>query len=811
MKKNLLTLFVLSALLLIPNAGKATVLLNEHFNQATSTLATNDNAFGTEIAATGWTNISGSNAIYMNNADLTYSGYKSATDGTRCIETMSTSGVKKVACPLSEVVSSGSVFMAAIVNLKNYSTTSQTSSTRDYLFSMCNGTSSVSTATNCYGRLTMQKIAANQFQFGVAKNTENLANISYTGTLEYENTFLVVLEYEFVAGDNNDIVRLYLNPTKGDKPGATITTNAVSADALADAAQLKSIIINASSYFKASMLIDEIKVATSWADLWESGSTPDPDPDPDPEPEPIAKPEPEESDVTVNSATISWDAVTGADSYVLQWKIDGGSYSEDIEIDEGESYALSGLAENTKYYVRVKTIIGEDASDWAEINFTTQPEPDVLVYKEISFDKYSTQDAMPTSGQVFLAKNVVEYNDVTLTGNLTLNLHGKQIFLYGTHIIVPSGKTLTIYDDAGEGVITGGYPGDFLDKALISVKDGGTLIIGEGAIINLSDGTNDYNAAIDNASGGTVKISGAPNISGVKTDIYLNSNAITIESGKPLTNTTPYKVFRLSGVFTAGWANMGGEKPGDYFVSSASNRGVCLGASGEGQIVSAFTLSENSNNSDIATYSGELSNISFVRSLVSSQYNSFCLPFALSAAQMEEFFGAGYDLEEFVSSELDGDVLSLTFNKVTTGLEAGKPYLLQPSIDVVNPSFEGVTITATSPADQTSDTYISFHATYAPTELEGGNKNLLFLGSGNELFYPSTTANIKAFRAYFEVKGDARKAAKRARIVKKEDSATGIDQITNDKLPMTNKIIKDNQLLILRDGKTYNVLGMECK
>ena len=810
MRKHLFTLFVLSALLLIPNTGNATVLLNEHFNQATETLATNENVLATEIAATGWTNVSGGGQIYMSSTNLSYSGYKSTADETGGSAEYKATFGKKVATPITST-NSGSLYVAAIMKFSSCSPAS--SPGRDYLWSFCNATSSVSTGGNHFGRLCAQK-SASTFQLGIAKQAESAAFIAYTDELTYNTPYLVVMEYKFVSGTKNDIVYLYLNPTKGVKPAATLecyqsyinpnTSQDVGSGTKDDPAQLASFLLYSTATTKLACLIDELKVVTDWADLWEAGE--------DPEPEPVVPaPAPAASSITLSSASISWDAVEDADSYILQWKVNGGSYSDDIEIDKDvRSYSMSDLESETKYYVRVKTIIGEDESDWAEINFNTASEPDILVYKEISFNKYSTQDAMPTSGQVFLAKNVVEYADVTLEGNLTLNLHGKQLFMYGTHIIVPSGITFTIYDDAGDGVITGGYPGDFLDKALISVKDGGTLIVGEGAIINLSDGTNDYNAAIDNASGGTVKISGAPTISGVKTDIYLNSNEITIESGKPLTNTTPYKVFRLSGVFTSGWANMGGEKPGDYFVSSASNRGVCLGTSGEGQIVSAFTLSENSTNSDIATYSGTLSNISFVRSLVSSQYNTFCLPFALTDAQLQEIFGAGYDLEEFVSSSLEDDVLSLTFNKVTS-LTAGKPYLLQPSIDVVNPSFEGVTITETSPVDQTSDTYISFHATYAPTELEGGNRNLLFLGAGNELFYPSTTADIKAFRAYFEVKGGAALAAKRARIVKKEDSATGIEsQMVNGKCE-NGKFIKDGQLLILRDNKTYNVIGQMVK
>ena len=40
-----------------------------------------------------------------------------------------------------------------------------------------------------------------------------------------------------------------------------------------------------------------------------------------------------------------------------------------------------------------------------------------------------------------------------------------------------------------------------------------------------------------------------------------------------------------------------------------------------------------------------------------------------------------------------------------------------------------------------------------------------------------------------------------------ESGTTGLDQITNHQSTITNKIIKDGRLLILRDGKTYNALG----
>ena len=810
MKKSLLSLFcALCALSFIPSSVMAEVLLNEHFNQTSETLATNDNAFANEISATGWTNINGSGQIYMSSTNLSYSGYKSTADITGGSAEYKVTFGKKVATPIIGT-NSGSLYVAAIMKFSSCSPAS--SPGRDYLWSFCNATSSVSTAGNHFGRLCAQK-SASTFQLGIAKSTESAAYLSYTDELTYETSYLIVMEYEFVSGSQNDVVRLYVNPTKGDKPAtATIeckqsyipSSSDVGSGTKADPAQLASFLLYSTATTKLACNIDELKVTTSWDDLWEKGG--------DTPPQPVVPaPSPSASSISLTSANIAWNAVENADSYVLQWKVNGGSYSDDIAINKDvRSYSMSGLESETKYYVRVKTIVGEDASEWAEINFNTSSEPEMLVYKEISFDKYATQDAMPTSGTYYLAKNVVEYGSgdpltTTLTNDLTLNLHGKQLFLYGGHIVVPSGVTLTIYDDAGTGEITGGYAGSFVDRGIISVKEGGTLIIGEGAVINLDDESEQV--AIHNL--GTLKLSGAPVISGNKTDIYLGS-VITIESGKPLTNETPYKVYKATGSsFTSGWANMSGESPQDYFYSTnVSNRGICLNASGEAQIVPALNLSESSNNTSIASNENQLVNVNLTRSLTSSQYNTFCLPFALDDNQLQEFFGAGYDLEEFVSSSLEDDVLNLVFKKVTS-LEAGKPYLLQPSVNVANPSFEGVTIAATEPADQTSDANISFHATFAPTELEGGNKNLLFLGADNELFYPASTANIKAFRAYFELKDAAKLSAPKARIVKKQDSATGIEnQMVNGKCE-NHKFLKDGQLYILREGKMYNVLGME--
>ena len=525
---------------------------------------------------------------------------------------------------------------------------------------------------------------------------------------------------------------------------------------------------------------------------------------------------PSAGSITASSATLSWTAAAGADSYEVRYGTTSGSLGAATNVGNVTSYSLSELTDETTYYYQIRTKKGSGYSAWTiESSFTTLAE-DAHTHNNITFSKWASTTELPTSGNYYLNDDVafdIMSSDVTLTGNLNLCLNGKTADIYGSKIIVPSGKTLTIYDNEGGGKITGFVASEVgisedLVTSLIVVKGGGTLVLKQGTIENTYVRDADGNSyAI--YSNGTVRISGDVLINSNDADIYLYStNVITLDGA--ISNAEKHTVYKTGGAITSGWStHMSGEDPRDYFESANSARSVCLDG-GEASLRLLLNLSESSLNSSISTSYNQLADVNLTRSLTSSQYNTFCLPFALDDDQLKEFFGAGYDLEKFVSSSLEGDVLNLVFNKVTS-LEAGKPYLLQPSVNVANPSFEGVTIAATEPADQTSDANISFHATFAPTELEGGNKNLLFLGADNELFYPASTANIKAFRAYFELKGAAQKAAKRARIVKKEDSATGIDQITNDKSPMTNKIIKDGQLLILRDNKTYNVIGQMVK
>ena len=64
-------------------------------------------------------------------------------------------------------------------------------------------------------------------------------------------------------------------------------------------------------------------------------------------------------------------------------------------------------------------------------------------------------------------------------------------------------------------------------------------------------------------------------------------------------------------------------------------------------------------------------------------------------------------------------------------------------------------------------------------------------------------------RAYFHVKGAAAAAAKRARIVTKENTATAIDLVNGEKKAL--KRIENGQVIIIRDGIRYNVMGVKLQ
>lgn len=110
------------------------------------------------------------------------------------------------------------------------------------------------------GRVMLRAVAGNQFNFGISKGSTTVIDWDTTAR-NFEETYLIVLKYEYVAGVNNDLIHLFVNPSlalgEPASPDATVPDTSAS-----------DIIVNAISLRQGSrdyaVQLDGIRVSTSW-------------------------------------------------------------------------------------------------------------------------------------------------------------------------------------------------------------------------------------------------------------------------------------------------------------------------------------------------------------------------------------------------------------------------------------------------------------------------------------------------------------------------------------------------------------------
>ena len=139
-------------------------------------------------------------------------------------------------------------------------------------------------------------------------------------------------------------------------------------------------------------------------------------------------------------------------------------------------------------------------------------------------------------------------------------------------------------------------------------------------------------------------------------------------------------------------------------------------------------------------------------------WNTLCLPFNVEV-------GSGL-LEDATAMVLDGStsnfetstgVLTLNFTGVTSGntITAGTPFIVkwESGEDLVNPDFRHVSFSNSTNDVTSADGRVQFKGTYSPIDYASDNQSILFLGTGNKLYYPQAGANIGSCRAYFQLNG----------------------------------------------------------
>lgn len=171
-----------------------------------------------------------------------------------------------------------------------------------------------------------------------------------------------------------------------------------------------------------------------------------------------------------------------------------------------------------------------------------------------------------------------------------------------------------------------------------------------------------------------------------------------------------------------------------------------------------LTLTETGNADTIDDW---YTKVDVTRSIKADKWNTFVVPFDMTIPE-------GWEVKALIGSEMNGDNITLQFGDATS-IEAGVAYMVRVGSDVSSlPTAENVQVSTELNNPSTND--VEFVGVYEAGKIPAG---AFFIS--NNVFYQAAdnTNTIKAFRAYFTTKIDARALNYR---IDGEEDATGIDR-----------------------------------
>ena len=196
----------------------------------------------------------------------------------------------------------------------------------------------------------------------------------------------------------------------------------------------------------------------------------------------------------------------------------------------------------------------------------------------------------------------------------------------------------------------------------------------------------------------------------------------------------------------------------------------------------------------------------------------------MDAAQIAASSLNGVEIYELNSVEVVNDELFFGLSDPKNAIVAGRPYIVQYSAasQLDDLDFENVTINnANLTAQAVTMNGVTFKGTFTPFVMGSQtgfdtNGGYLFLGQNNVLYWPNTNNPLKPFRAYFYI--DLNSGPNNAplhygmpaRIGRPASSPTGVENVQGTEIN-AKKVIRDGQLIIMRNGVEYNANGQAIK
>ena len=434
---------------------------------------------------------------------------------------------------------------------------------------------------------------------------------------------------------------------------------------------------------------------------------------------------------TADGATLTWEQ---NEDYVSEWKLEYSTKSDfssnvtTVTNLTEKTCTLTGLNPETLYYARVKAVKGSaesSASDVASFYVTEKT--------WIGFGSSNTTSVFPTevyynyslTQQIYTPAEIGKAGTITSlafcnTTDPSLAARTLDIYMIHTTKSKFDSNTDWIQPTAGDKVFSGSV--NFSGKHAWT-----TITLSQPFSYNGSD---NLAIIVDDNSGSWIqrcyflRFDGSDNKA-----ISYNNDGTNLDPTSELTTSGTLNIYRNQ--ILLGWFE-------------------------------GVTLADNGNNStvisdkDEQTTSVQLSGRTLYKD---DKWNTLCLPFSLTAEQIAASPLAGCTLMALdgTTSNLTNGTLTLNFTTAES-ITAGTPYIIKWDGDgtnnIVSPVFSNVTIDKTMHDVATSDSKVTFKGSYDAQSFDAEDKDILFMGGENKLYYPQNGASIGAFRAYFQINSE---------------------------------------------------------
>lgn len=190
----------------------------------------------------------------------------------------------------------------------------------------------------------------------------------------------------------------------------------------------------------------------------------------------------------------------------------------------------------------------------------------------------------------------------------------------------------------------------------------------------------------------------------------------------------------------------------------------------------------------------------YTRSVTPGRYGTICLP---KAVAHEDIQGGVFFKIVYAVTNTNDEVTGILMEEETEGLEAGKPYIFRATADELVLPYTGEAV-----ADPVAANGLVGNLSETPLDVPQG----MYVLSNNQIRkLAGGTATAGQNRAYIDLTNVTKlnyvPTAAPNRVVLNVEGSNVATDLENIKSEDIQKVIRDGQVLILRDGKTYNVLG----